>query len=770
MCTKIRLQLGTATDNCDPNPSLKSDANDDMCFQLGTTEVWNIATDASGNESKCGFYVTVKHYEDKTAPRIKCPADVTKVISCTETCGKVSFNNPTATDDCDVNPEVVVEFDRDHCYLVGTTEVWAFAKDKAGNEANCAFNVTISMEEDVTAPTIQCPKDIVLYADCGKCAKVPVELPTAEDNCDPRPQLRSDLDANSCFEIGVTEVWCFAKDRSGNISQCGYNVTVKQNPDTEAPKLKCPADVTLYIDCNEDCTKARLPLGTATDNCDPNPSLKTDANDDQCYHLGTTEIWNIATDASGNESKCGFYVNVKHNEDRTDPSIKCPADITKVLASCDETCIKVSFNDPTATDDCDANPEVVVEFDRDHCYPIGTTEVWAYAKDKAGNKATCSFDIIVKSAPDEIAPNVRCPKDVEVIAYCDRCAKVPFELPTATDNCDPNPQVRSDADENTCFEVGTTEVWGFAKDASGNQSKCSYNVTVKANADTEAPELKCPADVTVYTQCNENCAKASFGLATATDNCDQDPQIRCDADANTCFEIGTTEVWYLAKDAAGNQSKCGFNVIVKKGEDTEAPVINCPKDIYTTIACNEKCAKITAPDFSATDNCDQNPDLRTDIDETTCFELGTTEVWAFAKDRAGNQSKCAFNVIVTVGTDKKAPTITCPSDVYGSVDCNGATCAKVNFALPKASDDCDPNPKVWCENQSGECFKKGTTTVKCWAKDAAGNESNCSFNVIVKEEDKIAPVIKCRDNVDLYVDCGCEMLTYYVVDGSNCNG
>ena len=91
--------------------------------------------------------------------------------------------------------------------------------------------------------------------------------------------------------------------------------------------------------------------------------------------------------------------------------------------------------------------------------------------------------------------------------------------------------------------------------------------------------------------------------------------------------------------------------------------------------------------------------------------------------------------------DREAPHIDCPDDIYVYADCDD-DCVPVKFRDPRAKDNCDPHPKVWCEYQSGHCFPVGRTEVWCWARDKSGNESKHSFNVFVKEKpDKEAPRI-----------------------------
>ncbi len=276
--------------------------------------------------------------------------------------------------------------------------------------------------------------------------------------------------------------------------------------------------------------------------------------------------------------------------------------------------------------------------------------------------------------------------------------------------------------------------------------------------DKKAPHIKCPDDITVWMDCDEECVEVDCWDAKAWDNCDDHPKIYFDVDRDYCFQEGTTEIWAWAVDKSGNESdKCGFTVTVKQKRDKKAPYIKCPEDIYAYVDCDEKCVEVKFHEPKAWDDCDPYPKVWCEYESGECFKRGKTEVWCWAKDKSGNESKCYFNIIVKERPDEKPPHIECPKDIVLEIPCNSTPpCAKGFFDKPKAWDNCDPHPKVWCNYESGYCFPVGTTVVTCWAKDDSGNESKCSFNVTVKKVDVTPPVITCPypNGLDLYVDCG----------------
>jgi hypothetical protein len=89
-----------------------------------------------------------------------------------------------------------------------------------------------------------------------------------------------------------------------------------------------------------------------------------------------------------------------------------------------------------------------------------------------------------------------------------------------------------------------------------------------------------------------------------------------------------------------------------------------------------------------------------------------------------------LDVVVPEGPDD-----TTPPEIHGlpgDIETTTTGASKVVTWSPvTAVDDTDPNPTVECSPASGSAFDLGTTTVKCTATDASGNQSTESFHVTV---------------------------------------
>jgi hypothetical protein len=89
-------------------------------------------------------------------------------------------------------------------------------------------------------------------------------------------------------------------------------VTVAAGVDNTPPTLTCPADIIVTNDPGA-CGATVIYAGTATDICDPNPTINTLSGpaSGALFPLGLTTVTLQAVDAAGNPSTpCSFNVNV----------------------------------------------------------------------------------------------------------------------------------------------------------------------------------------------------------------------------------------------------------------------------------------------------------------------------------------------------------------------------------------------------------------------------------------------------------------------------
>ncbi len=108
---------------------------------------------------------------------------------------------------------------------------------------------------------------------------------------------------------------------------------------------------------------------------------------------------------------------------------------------------------------------------------LGSHTITVTATDAGGNTTTATTGFTVN---DTTAPVMSCPANLVVSLPANSSATsmaVNFPAPTGTDNCTA-PTVITSVSSGSVFPVGTTTVAATAADGAGNQSSCTFTVTV----------------------------------------------------------------------------------------------------------------------------------------------------------------------------------------------------------------------------------------------------------------------------------------------------
>jgi predicted extracellular nuclease len=327
-------------------------------------------------------------------------------------------------------------------------------------------------------------------------------------------------------------------------------------------------------------------------------------------------------------------------------NITCPQNKTQSNDT-DQCGAFVSYPSPTVSNSCF---HVGCSPASDSFFPVGTTTVTCAESIDGG--PSCSFSVTVN---DTQPPGITCPANVVKSTDPNQCsAVVAYQAPTVSDNCrgaaapkdkgatvPPLTPVCTPASGST-FTKGVTTVTCTVSDVAGNQSSCSFTVTVN---DTQPPAITCPANITKPTDPNQCSAVVSFA-PTVSDNC---PSVTpaCSPASGFAFPKGTTTVTCTVSDSSGNQASCLFTVTVS---DTQPPVFanGCPANVYTAAAA--ACPIATSKQISytypvATDNC-SGVTVVCNPPTGSTFPAGTTTVTCTATDSSGNTASCSFQVSV----------------------------------------------------------------------------------------------------------------------------
>ncbi|GAA4318703.1 hypothetical protein GCM10023184_03070 [Flaviaesturariibacter amylovorans] len=759
-----------STDNCGID-WISIDKTTFDCSNVGANTVTLTVTDIHGNRQTGTAVITV---EDKVAPVITCPADVT--LNCQNPSAPAATGTATATDACgiasithsDVSTRVADVNNAAH-YNYTITRTWT-ATDNNGNRSQCVQTITV---KDVTAPVPQVMNLPTVTAECAAA----VTAPKATDNC-AGTVTATTVDPLTYSAQGTYTIRWVYTDPAGNTSTQNQTVIVK---DVTPPVISCAFNITVNTAPNSCGAVVTYNAPSASDNCG-NGTLPTSLPGytyKGTYGGHTYFISNTATTPEDAHAKAvalgGHLVTISDAQENAFVSAMSPNYIWigftdravegtyKWITSEPVSYTRWNGGEPNNAGGGQgedwavinwgpngtwndwyytASALYVVEFEGGSIptrlvsglgsgatFPIGTTtETWE-AVDAGGNRATCSFTVTV--VDNQNPTIVGMPANISVSNDAGVCgAVVNWTAPTSADNCTGHSIARiAGPASGSVFPIGTTTVTYRATDASGRTATASFTVTV---SDTEAPAITgLPADISVLTDAGVCGARVTWTAPRSTDNCTGHSISQVAGPASgSVFPVGTTTISYRAVDAKGNNVTRSFTVTVA---DKEAPVlVGVPADV--TVECD---AVPAAAVVTATDNCAagavQFAETRTD---GNCgFNYTLTRVWTVT-DIHGNVTSATQ--VITV-QDTKAPSL---SVTNISVSNDAGQCgAQVSFAAI-SSDNCG-TPAITYSHQPGAYFPVGTTTVTATATDACGNATEKTFTVTVTDSE--LPAARTQD-------------------------
>jgi len=702
----------TATDNCDGAPTVNfTDVTiGGACPQEFTiTRTWS-ATDDCGNTGTCVQTIVI---DDSAAPVITCPSNVT--ISCTESTLPANTGTATASDLCDVSPQVTFS---DVTAAGGCaveefiTRTW-IATDDCGNSSTCVQTISL---QDLVAPSITCPASITIEC-TASTLPANTGTATATDNCDSAPDVEfSDVTVGgSCPQaFTITRTWT-ATDACGNSTACIQVILVDDNT---APVITCPVNVT--IQCGDNTLPGNTGTATATDACDPEPDVTfadvTVGGGGGCpEEFSIARTW-TATDACGNTSTCIQNIFV---DDTQAPAITCPPNLS---ISCNDSTAPANTGTATATDSCDETPTVnFSDVTAGAGCPDGLiiTRTWV-ATDDCGNSSTCVQTITVD---DTAGPLISCPGNITIECTASTLPAT-TGMATATDDCDDSPAlVFLDATVGgACPQEFTINRTWTATDNCGNTSTCVQAIQIE---DTTAPICE-TNNITVSLNGN--------GMVTITgaqidggssDNCGT-VTLAVAPNLFDCDNLGENVVVLTVSDCAGNSSTCTAIVTVNDDSGLEAICQN----VTIFLDANGNAFVDPAQVNNGSGGGCNTGTLEFDLSQTdfTCANIGQTIVVLTVTDESGATATCT--AIITV-VDNMPPVITCPANV--TVDCHIVTDPNNTgqFGNASATDNC-PGTTITETHviNLSEC-NVGTIVRTFVATDASGNTASCVQTVTV---------------------------------------
>jgi hypothetical protein len=678
------LGLASVTENCLLDGVVVEQMAEFSAGCRGARSMRYTATDACGN---LAILEQIVNMIDTTGPVFDtAPADFT--LNCGDELPAFDPASAVATDAC--GGEVLIEATDETfitaCAGVMTVTRTITATDICGNAT--AHVQTFDFIDDLAPVLTDVPAD--LSVDCG----LPdVTLPTAIDGCGGEATITvlDDTLSQSCPNSFQVERIFTATDCSGNSAQASQLISVS---DSEAPVLSAAPEIMLSCELYACDPEILLGLGavTASDNCGELTftAMCSSVSGGCVQDAGAFVLTYTATDACGNSTEA---VQVVTLFDNTAPMayVECPAAVTLTMDADCQVNLDPSVTgqaSASATDNCDASPEVEITFeDADPLYSCGDglgsysfmRTFTATATDDCDNEgmATCTQIIMVLdvTAPDL---SISCPADVNmpgcmgevnlslanmgdvVYAATDNCSSVDVES-TFSDSAVPTCNATADDATSEGGGLITRTFTVTATDCEGNASMqtCAQQILL---LDEQAPalQLDCPADValTLTDGCTVDLTEAATGSAatSATDNCDSEvavtvtaedsPQLpTCagdDAEPQGSFTFMRTFT-ATAIDDCGNETTTSCQQLFAVTDET-APELSIECPATATVLLDENCeadssTEVTGlPAIDATDGCDSELAL------TTTYEDSAIEMLCAAEGlQADTQAEGSFS-------------------------------------------------------------------------------------------------------------------------------
>ena len=453
---------------------------------------------------------------------------------------------------------------------------WAAVKFRAfeGANGNSSSNFEVSNSEEITVaqaseldtfweqvrsdiksgnlnhpPIISIPGNVIVDSNLPAGWAGNLEVVSGVTASDPDGDILT-LTSNAAdiLPIGINIITWYATDSVGATAEATQSVEViGLDTDSIPPELSLPvnqeAEATSTNGAIVDfiATANDLVDGEVTTNCTPASA--------SMFPIGSTDVSCSAEDASGNAVSGSFSVAVV---DTTAPVLTVPANTSAQAIGLNGATVSYAA---AATDLVDPNVTISCTPVSGSLFALGSTQVDCTATDASLNQSSASFMV---SVVDTTAPVINVPADIIAEATELGGATVSYAA-TATDLVDPNVTVSCVPTSGSLFALGSTQVDCTATDASLNQSNASFMVSV---ADTTAPVINVPADISVNTETEQTVV--DLGLATASDVFG----VVISNNAPSNFPVGVTTVTWIAEDANGNLSSATQVVTVTMNMDS----------------------------------------------------------------------------------------------------------------------------------------------------------------------------------------------------------
>ncbi|QQX77300.1 MULTISPECIES: HYR domain-containing protein [Aequorivita] len=627
-----------------------------------------------------------------------------------------------STDNCGI-ANISVSPENFTCANIGPNTVTLTVTDVNGNSASCISTIMI---EDTVAPTAVCQNITVQLDANGNATITPADVDGGSSDVCGIASTTIDVSTFDCSNVGANNVILTVTDNNGNVSTCTAVVTVEDNV---VPTAVCQ-NITIQLDANGNATITPADVdGGSTDACGI-ASTTIDVTSFDCSNVGVNNVMLTVTDNNGNVSTCTAVVTV---EDNVAPTAVCQ-NITVQLDANGNATITPADVDGGSSDACGI-ASTTIDVSTFDCSNVGANNVILTVTDNNGNVSTCTAVVTVE---DNVAPTAVCQNITIQLDANGNASITPADVDGGSADACGIASTNIDVSTFDCSNVGANNLILTVTDNNGNVSTCTAVVTVEDNV---APTAVCQ-NITVQLDANGNATITPADVdGGSTDACGI-ASTTIDVSTFDCSNVGANNVILTVTDNNGNVSTCTAVVTV---EDTVAPIIVCPADLYSETHLGDCFAVVYFPQPLTLDNCGIDTVVQTaGLPSGSQFPVGISTIEFTATDVNGNVSTCSFAITVT---DNESPMAVC-QNITIQLDANGNATITPADVDGGSSDNCGL-ASTSIDVDTFDCSNVGDNVVILTVTDVNGNSSSCT--AIVTVEDVIAPVVACQ-NITVQLD------------------
>ncbi len=667
--------------------------------------------------------------------------------------------------------------------------------------------------EDKYPPVLRNCDTVTVACDANLTAGVGVPRVTATDACGPvtvkqLPDVVTKLPCGSPYIKQIERPW-MATDSSGNISTCVQVINVRRNTiaDVRAPRSYDDRDLPI-LECGvfnhylpnwaPDPAYTGFPTGI---NCENIQFHYSDITFDVCGKgKKVYRSWEVIDWCTGRDTS--FAQTIKILDTKGPVCTEDPNQVVVLKTDPKKCTASYKVPDPKATDcskysyivgyrvkdylgsygDTIYTKNIIKHTDNTYTLtslPTDTTIIIYKLTDECGNVSYCSTKVLVK---DKESPSANCEgymvvslRDngwAEVTALAlnsgseDNCGIVKYEIKRLDTNCPGYPQDKTFRDRvNFCCEDVNPDPTKYIKvvlrvtDAAGNTNECISNVKVQ---DKLAPEITCPADVTLECYVDFTDLTKTNGSATAKDNCMATIQPYQDTKFLNNCGIGYVLRKWTATDRQGLMSMCTQRITIIDSDPFSEEHITFPADTTVNVCVDPQqlspeyldskpkfhskhCADLAVSytdDFYEVDNackkilrhwrvinwCTYNASEKNYYTHTQKILVHDIEGPVFI-------SGCVDRTIVSREGD-------CEEEVHHRVEANDK-CTPANLLKYTWEVDLFSNQTI---DRAGvgpaisDKYPVGRHKMTFRVLDNCGNESKCTYTFLIKDDKKPVPI------------------------------